>query len=109
MQINLMQMSPGHRVRASKLHGQNQWPDSRPSFTRALKEYVDTMDGLGKAVMQGVAVGLGLPATFFDDQPGGEPYWVLRVIHYPPIPDQSSGQDSVSSKVFAGPPCTHDV
>jgi isopenicillin N synthase-like dioxygenase len=105
--VSDMQMPAEHRVRSSKLHGQNQWPDSRPSFSIALRAYVDVMDGLGEAIMQGIALGLGLPATFFKDQPGGEPYWVLRVIHYPPIPDRSSGHDSVSAKVFSGLPHAH--
>lgn len=44
------------------------------------------MSAVGAAVMRGVALGLGLPETFFRDRDGrGDPYWCMRIIHYPPL------------------------
>ena len=62
----------------------NQLPDDSvaPGFAASLAEYVDVMSGLGRGLMRGVAVGLGLPPRFFaptvDDV-----FWIMRVIHYP--------------------------
>jgi isopenicillin N synthase-like dioxygenase len=77
--------SQGHGIRDSALHGRNQWPAQRPELKSAVMAHVKAMEGLGAAVMRGVALGLGLPATFFTDQDRGAPYWCTRVIHYPPL------------------------
>ena len=86
-----MQASDEQQVRPSPIHGRNQWPDSRPSFSSALKTYVEHMGRLGDAIMRGIALGLHLSPEFFEQQYRGEPYWVVRVIHYPPLPAQRKG------------------
>lgn len=73
------QVPEAYRIRDSALHGSNQWPDSRPEFTAALRSYLARMDALGAAVMRGIALGLGLRESFFAEQGGGDPYWVMRV------------------------------
>jgi isopenicillin N synthase-like dioxygenase len=46
------------------------------------------MQGLGAALMRGIALGLGLPESFFQGPNTAGPeqgYWCVRVIHYPPL------------------------
>jgi hypothetical protein len=81
-----VQLPEAERVRASPLHALNQWPNSRPSFTAALKAYIAHMGSLGDAIMRGIAAGLNLQQDFFEREYRGLPYWVVRVIHYPPLP-----------------------
>jgi isopenicillin N synthase-like dioxygenase len=83
-----------HQVRPSPLHGKNPWPDNRPTFSRALKTYATHMEALGTSIMRGLALGLGLQETFFEGQYRGQPYWVMRVIHYPPLPEHSTMEGS---------------
>ena len=74
-----MQVPDSLRIRDSALHGSNQWPDSSPEFSAALRQYLARMDALGAAIMRGIALGLGLRERFFAEQDRGEPYWVMRV------------------------------
>lgn len=42
---------------------------------------------VGAAVMRGIAAGLGVEEDFFErESTAADPYWVARVIHYPPLP-----------------------
>ena len=34
----------------------------------------------------GISLGLGLDDCFFEDNRAGDPYWCMRIIHYPPLP-----------------------
>lgn len=70
----------------SPLHGQNPWPSQISGFADALKTYIRSMQGLGAAILKGIALGLQLPPDVFA---GGfaapeNSYWVrLLVILYP--------------------------
>jgi len=75
---------------ASPIHGRNQWPHQDAAFEAQLRAYIASMTQLGRVIMTGIARGLGLPPTFFEGR--GEPYWVVRVIHYPPLPAQADGE-----------------
>ncbi|KAI8477180.1 MAG: hypothetical protein J3K34DRAFT_515859 [Monoraphidium minutum] len=71
----------------SPLHGANPWPSQLPAFEAALRSYVGSCLTLGSALLRGIALGLGLRE---DDLGGGfagpeASYWLLRVIHYPPL------------------------
>jgi hypothetical protein len=39
--------------------------------------------------MRGIALGLNLPEDFFGGKRAGKEgsYWIMRVIHYPPLPE----------------------
>ena len=92
-------------VRKSPIHGVNPWPKGHPTFAGTLRGYVSHMDHLGTAIMRGIALGLDLEKTFFEGEYRGEPYWVMRVIHYPPLPELSQSEGSVPSaaaRVLAG-------
>ena len=47
----------------------------------------------------GIAIGLDLPEDFFEGDRAGvdTAYWVARVIHYPPLPEQAASQPCPSS------------
>jgi len=34
----------------------------------------------------GISLGLGVDERFFEDSRAGDPYWCMRIIHYPPLP-----------------------
>jgi len=69
----------------------NLWPAETPDFKPALQALYAALDGLGRRVLEAIALYLGLPPQFFDDKVAlGNS--VLRLLHYPPV---SEAGDSV--------------
>ena len=68
-------------------YGTNQWPcpSVAPQLRPVLQQYIFEMNQVGSKMMQACALGLGLSqhyfARYFED-----PFWILRLIHYPPKP-----------------------
>jgi isopenicillin N synthase-like dioxygenase len=67
------------------LQGPNQWPSELPEFRAAVLAYNDALEQLSRRLVQAIAVGLGLDATWFDDA-FRRPTTFLRLLHYPPHP-----------------------
>lgn len=67
------------------LHGPNQWPDEDlvPGFRSAMEAYMEAMAQLGKQLVQLLALGLGLPESWFDDK-FSKPMMFLRPLKYEP-------------------------
>ena len=71
------------------LHGRNLFPHL-PGFRETVLEYMAAMTRLGHGLMEGLALGLGLPAAYFADRYTGDPLILFRIFHYPPLaPDAS--------------------
>ena len=89
----------GAPPRDSPIHGTNRWPSSNPALQPAVEEYAERMSAVGAAIMRGIALGLGLHETFFQDRDlPSESYWCIRILHYPPLlsaeraePDHGAG------------------
>ncbi len=78
--------APGHhRVRsATPLHGANQFPTDPPELGPLVLEWLAAMRPVADAVMSGIALGLGLPATWFAEHLTADPTVLFRIFHYPP-------------------------
>ena len=67
------------------LNGPNQWPPV-PGFKEAVARYTAEMDALARYLVQLIAIALGIAsdglARFFE-----RPTVWLRLLHYPPLPD----------------------
>jgi isopenicillin N synthase-like dioxygenase len=75
-------------VDAAIHHGDcNQWPAAAPELRKILDEYVAAMSTAGAAIMQAVAMGLGLSPTFFSEY-YSEGFWIARMIRYPVDSDE---------------------
>jgi isopenicillin N synthase-like dioxygenase len=48
---------------------------------------------LGRTIMQGIALALGGPRDLFEGERAGDPFWILRVIGYPPVNNLSNVGD----------------
>ena len=78
---------------SSPIHGYNPWPQDSPAFTAILKQHVAAMLEVGRAVMRGLALALGLQEDFFENEnTAGDPYWVARIIHYPPLQREKAAE-----------------
>ena len=81
-------LPPGHPNRAFML--ENVWPDQPEGFHEAVSRLYGALDELGRELLQATALGLGLPALWFEDKAtSGDS--VLRLAHYPPISPDAAG------------------
>ena len=72
-------------VRAGRpLHGANLFPPQPARLKSLVLDYIDSLTTLGQRVLEGVALGLGLPRTWFRSQLTADPVVLFRIFHYPP-------------------------
>jgi len=69
-------------------YGPNQWPQDIPGFREQMEGYFAALCELSEDMMRLLAASLELPRGYFDAMMR-EPMPVLRLIHYPPHPDDA--------------------
>jgi isopenicillin N synthase-like dioxygenase len=75
------------RVRAGlPLHGRNLFPRQVPRLRPLVLAYLDALTSAGQAVLSGIALSLGLDATYFAAGCTSDPTTLFRIFHYPPSP-----------------------
>lgn len=67
------------------LFGPNLWPQNPSRFKDVMEEYIEVMKGLSRKILRGIALALGGPPDVFEGNSAGDPFWVMRVIGYPPL------------------------
>jgi isopenicillin N synthase-like dioxygenase len=65
------------------LHGPNLFPDDLPELREAVLEYMDALTRVGHALMEGVALSLGVEASYFAERYTGDPFTLFRIFNYP--------------------------
>lgn len=65
------------------MHGRNLFPDFLPGFKETVLEYMDRLEQVGHTLMEGLALSLDLPASYFADRYTREPLCLFRIFHYP--------------------------
>jgi isopenicillin N synthase-like dioxygenase len=76
------------------LHGRNLFPSEIAGFRETVLEYIDAATRIGHALMEGVALSLGLDESYFDARYTHDPLVLFRIFRYPPRiaePDESWG------------------
>ncbi len=73
------------RVRAGvPLHGANQFPARPTGLRAAVLDYLDANTRAAHAILEGIALSLGLEAGYFRDHYTADPTILFRIFHYPP-------------------------
>ncbi|MGV8996567.1 MAG: isopenicillin N synthase family dioxygenase [Parvibaculaceae bacterium] len=87
------ELSTDHpRVREGvPLHGQNIFPAEVPELRGAVLDYLAALTRTAHALMEGVALALGLERHYFADHYTADPTILFRVFHYPPSPKGDEG------------------
>jgi len=80
-----------HVVAGTPLHGANLFPPG--PLGPLVREWIDDLAGVAAAVMEGVALGLGLPRTWFADHLTADPTVLFRIFHYPARPDNAESDE----------------
>jgi isopenicillin N synthase-like dioxygenase len=70
------------------MHGCNLFPANEPAWRETVLRYLDAMTQLGHTLMMGIALSLGLEATYFSDRYTNDPLILFRIFNYPPTPTQ---------------------
>ncbi len=73
------------------MHGRNLFPARPAALRRAVLEWIEAVTALGRRLLAGLALALGLGARGFDELLGVEPVVLFRVFHYPPVPEGTPG------------------
>jgi isopenicillin N synthase-like dioxygenase len=73
------------------LHGPNLFPTSPASLGPVVLQWMDEVAAVGQAVLNGIALGLGLERDWFARHLTADPTVLFRVFHYPPGDDASWG------------------
>ena len=63
--------------------GPNQWPLQPAALQQVVLSYMDIMLSIGATLMESIALSMGWPKTFFQEQFKGQPFSLMRVIYYP--------------------------
>ncbi len=78
-------------VAGKPLIGVNQWPQGEEVWRSVLEDYYRTLFEVGQRVLEGFALALDTPRTYFRDL-YTRPLVRTRLLHYPPQPE-GSGED----------------
>jgi isopenicillin N synthase-like dioxygenase len=73
-------------VAQTPLHGPNLFPEHPAELRAAVLGYMQALTELGKRLMAGVAMGLGLKESYFDEHGMRDPLVLFRIFNYPPPP-----------------------
>ncbi|HZI44771.1 MAG TPA: 2OG-Fe(II) oxygenase family protein, partial [Ilumatobacter sp.] len=73
------------------LHGINLFPPG--GLGPAVLDWLAALRPLADALMRGIAVGLGLPAEWFERHLTGDPTVLFRIFHYPALPDNADANE----------------
>jgi polar amino acid transport system ATP-binding protein len=70
------------------VHGPNLFPDV-PGFRETILDYMAAVTQLGHRLMEGIALSLGLPTTYFAERYTADPLILFRLFNYPsqPVPE----------------------
>jgi isopenicillin N synthase-like dioxygenase len=80
------------RVRAGlPLHGPNLFPRRPPALRTTVLACLASFSALGHRIMEGIAVGLGLDADFFEQALVADPTILFRIFRYPAVPALHDG------------------
>ena len=84
------------------MHGPNLFPERPDAFGETVLAYMAAVERAAQAVLRGLAVGLGLPASWFVDNLTADPLVLFRIFHYPPSEAGSADQWGVGEHTDYG-------
>jgi isopenicillin N synthase-like dioxygenase len=72
----------------NQFYGRNQWPEALPGFRETIFEYCERLNRLALSLLPLYSQAMDMPADWLPTHPAfAEPYYRLRMTHYPSRPD----------------------
>lgn len=89
------ELSGDHPAVAAKtpLHGRNLFPTRPAGLKEAVLDYMKAVEAVGHVVLEGVALSLGLPVSYFAEHYTKEPLVLFRIFSYPRDRLHASGEE----------------
>jgi isopenicillin N synthase-like dioxygenase len=84
------------------MHGANLFPEEPPGLRAAVLEYIGALTGVGQSILEGLAIGLGLPPGWFAEHLTTDPLVLFRIFRYPPVAAGDDGPWSVGEHTDYG-------
>jgi isopenicillin N synthase-like dioxygenase len=78
------ELRPGDPRAGWPMHGANQFPTRPAGLRAAVLDYLDVNTRAAHAILEGIALSLGLDAQYFRAHYTADPTILLRIFHYPP-------------------------
>jgi isopenicillin N synthase-like dioxygenase len=78
-------------LQGTPLHGANLFPPG--GLRSVVLDWLDALRPVADALMRGIAVGLGLPAEWFEQHLTGDPTVLFRIFHYPALADNGEAEE----------------
>ena len=81
------ELDPEHtRVEVgTPMHGANLFPAEPSALRGVVLDYMEGMTRLGQSILSGMAIGLGLPRSWFAQNLTRDPLVLFRIFRYPPL------------------------
>jgi isopenicillin N synthase-like dioxygenase len=74
------------------IHGRNLFPDL-PGFKETVLAFMEAQTRVGHALMEGIALSLGLEPCYFAERYTGDPLTLFRIFNYPFDPNRTDSKD----------------
>lgn len=89
------ELAPDDRrvVAGTPMHGPNLFPTRPEELREAVLGHLEEMTRVGQAVLRGLALGLGLDATWFIEHLTADPLLLFRIFRYPPPATDDPARD----------------
>jgi isopenicillin N synthase-like dioxygenase len=84
------------------MHGPNLFPSEPGDLRTVVLDYMDAITKVGQLVLSGIALGLGLPQTWFAEHLTANPLVLFRIFRYPPLTSAVSDQWNVGEHTDYG-------
>jgi isopenicillin N synthase-like dioxygenase len=84
------------------MHGPNLYPRHPEGLGALVQTYLDVMTEVGQTVLGGIALGLGLPSSWFSDRLTADPLILFRIFRYPALAGAGSGRWGVAEHTDYG-------
>jgi isopenicillin N synthase-like dioxygenase len=79
-------------IDSTPLHGPNRFPSDTDGLRDVVLAWLDALRPVADAVMRGIALGLGLPARWFEQHLTADPTILFRIFHYPASDDPTTDE-----------------
>jgi isopenicillin N synthase-like dioxygenase len=69
-----------------RLRGPNQWPQRLPEMQETVVSWMAAIEPVALSLIHALALGLGQPASYFDNTMTPRPYTRVKIVRYPALP-----------------------
>ena len=93
-----------HKDFGKPMHLENPYPAKPEGFKEAIEKYYEEMNRVAMKVLKAIEIGMNLKKGLIDDTKG-EPFSLLRILHYPILPEDKRVKTEENNDLDIGIGC----